>query len=198
MGKIFYLMGKSSSGKDTIYKQLMADEDLHLKNIVLYTTRPIRQGEQEGIEYHFITEEQLANLEKEGRIIELRAYDTCFGIWKYCTVDAHIDLDRENYLIIGTIESFCKTKAFYGEEKVIPLMIELDDGIRLRRALDREMAQDQPKYDEMCRRYLADAADFSPEKKKEAGIEKEFLNDELDVCIAELKEYMLHEMRKRI
>ena len=94
MGKIFYLMGKSSSGKDTIYKQLMADEDLHLKNIVLYTTRPIRQGEQEGIEYHFITEEQLANLEKEGRIIELRAYDTCFGIWKYCTVDAHIDLDR--------------------------------------------------------------------------------------------------------
>ena len=176
----------------------MADEDLHLKNIVLYTTRPIRQGEQEGIEYHFITEEQLANLEKEGRVIELRAYDTCFGIWKYCTVDAHIDLDRENYLIIGTIESFCKTKAFYGEEKVIPLMIELDDGIRLRRALDREMAQDQPKYDEMCRRYLADAADFSPEKKKEAGIEKEFLNDELDVCIAELKEYILHEMRKRI
>ena len=142
--------------------------------------------------------DKIAYLEKEGRIIELRAYDTCFGIWKYCTVDAHIDLDRENYLIIGTIESFCKTKAFYGEEKVIPLMIELDDGIRLRRALDREMAQDQPKYDEMCRRYLADAADFSPEKKKEAGIEKEFLNDELDVCIAELKEYILHEMRKRI
>ncbi len=196
MGKIFYLMGKSSSGKDTIYKRLMADEDLHLKNIVLYTTRPIRQGEQEGIEYHFITEEQLANLEKEGRIIELRAYDTCFGIWKYCTVDAHIDLDRENYLIIGTIESFCKTKDFYGKETVIPLMIELDDGIRLRRALDREMAQDQPKYDEMCRRYLADAADFSPEKKKEAGIEKEFLNEDLDACIAELKEFILYEMRK--
>ena len=77
-------------------------------------------------------------------------------------------------------------------------MIELDDGIRLRRALDREMAQDQPKYDEMCRRYLADTADFSPEKKKEAGIEKEFLNDDLDVCIAELKEYIFHEMRKRI
>ena len=72
MGKIFYLMGKSSSGKDTIYKQLMADKDLHLKNIVLYTTRPIRQGEQEGIEYHFITEEQLANLEKEGRIHVIR------------------------------------------------------------------------------------------------------------------------------
>ena len=88
-------------------------------------------------------------------------------------------LSNADIQLIGTIESFCKTKAFYGEEKVIPLMIELDDGIRLRRALDREMAQDQPKYDEMCRRYLADAADFSPEKKKEAGIEKEFLNDEL-------------------
>ena len=57
MGKIFYLMGKSSSGKDTIYKKLIQDPELKLKTIVLYTTRPIRAGEQEGMEYHFVTEE---------------------------------------------------------------------------------------------------------------------------------------------
>ena len=49
MGKIFYLMGKSASGKDSIYKRLrsLCPE---LKSIVLYTTRPMRDGEQEGVE----------------------------------------------------------------------------------------------------------------------------------------------------
>ena len=44
MGKIFYIMGKSSSGKDTIYKKLLGDRELELRNIILYTTRPMRQG----------------------------------------------------------------------------------------------------------------------------------------------------------
>ena len=53
MGKLFYIMGKSSSGKDTIYKRLMEDGDLSFKNIVGYTTRPIREGETNGKEYFF-------------------------------------------------------------------------------------------------------------------------------------------------
>lgn len=53
MGKIFYLMGKSSSGKDTIFKALLSDGELSLKQIVPYTTRPIREGEQNGVEYFF-------------------------------------------------------------------------------------------------------------------------------------------------
>lgn len=44
MGKIFYIMGKSSSGKDTIYRRLLEDKELELRNIILYTTRPMRQG----------------------------------------------------------------------------------------------------------------------------------------------------------
>ena len=72
MGKIFYLMGKSASGKDTIYQELMRDRDLDLKSIVLYTTRPIRDGEQEGIDYHFITEEEVQDLQRSGHIIEMR------------------------------------------------------------------------------------------------------------------------------
>ena len=53
MGKIFYIMGKSSSGKDTIYSRLLQDSELGLSRIVLYTTRPMREGETEGKEYHF-------------------------------------------------------------------------------------------------------------------------------------------------
>lgn len=192
MGKIFYLMGKSSSGKDTIYKELLKRDLLKLKKIVLYTTRPARMGEQDGVQYHFVDEDTAADLVKAGRVIEMREYHTFHGAWKYFTVDdEQIDLSQDNYLMIGTIESFVKTRDHFGEETVIPIMIELDDGIRLQRALDRERSEDSPRYEEMCRRFLADAEDFSDDKKKEAGILKEFCNEELDRCLKEIEAYML-------
>ena len=56
MGKIFYLMGKSASGKDHIYEYLKQQEELELYPMVLYTTRPIREGECNGREYFFTDE----------------------------------------------------------------------------------------------------------------------------------------------
>lgn len=87
MGKIFYIMGKSSSGKDTIYSRLLCDEGLNLQNIVLHTTRPIRDGEEEGREYHFTDKYVLENLEKQGKVIESRTYQTVYGPWTYFTAD---------------------------------------------------------------------------------------------------------------
>ena len=58
MGKIYYVMGKSSSGKDTIYKELLKRHP-KLRTIVPYTTRPIREGERDGAEYFFVDEERL-------------------------------------------------------------------------------------------------------------------------------------------
>ena len=49
MGKIFYIMGKSSSGKDTIYENLLGREGLSLHPLIMYTTRPIRAGETDGV-----------------------------------------------------------------------------------------------------------------------------------------------------
>ena len=45
MGKIYCMMGKSSTGKDTLYKMLLEDGALSLKKIIPYTTRPMRRGE---------------------------------------------------------------------------------------------------------------------------------------------------------
>ena len=192
MGKIFYLMGKSSSGKDTIYNKLLQNKKLNLQKIVLYTTRPIRAGEENGIHYYYVDEKKTDELIKAGKVIELRAYDTFYGVWKYFTVcDDQIDLEKSDYLMIGTIESFQKTKAYFGSERVVPIMIELDDGVRLQRALDRERKEEHPRYEEMCRRFLADSIDFSPEKKKEAGIEKEFYNQNLEECLCEIEAYIL-------
>ena len=192
MGKIFYLMGKSSSGKDTIYNKLLQNEKLKLQKIVLYTTRPIRAGEENGIHYYYVDEKKTDELIKAGKVIELRAYDTFYGVWKYFTVcDDQIDLEKSDYLMIGTIESFQKTKAYFGSERVVPIMIELDDGVRLQRALDRERKEEHPRYEEMCRRFLADSNDFSAEKKREAGIEKEFYNQNLEECLREIEGYIL-------
>lgn len=191
MGKIIYIMGKSSTGKDTIYKRLLQDGSLHLKSIVGYTTRPIRHQESNGVEYFFTDEDGFAALYQEGKVIEHREYHTMHGLWRYFTVDdGQMDLRTGNYITIGTIESYIHTKAYFGEENILPVLIELDDGERLMRALDRERRQENPKYEEMCRRFLADSEDFSEEKIKEAGITKRFLNDDLERCIREITAYI--------
>lgn len=191
MGRIICLMGKSSTGKDTIYKQILKRGDLRLRTVVPYTTRPIRQGERDGVEYHFTDEEGFLALQARGKIIEARAYQTCHGLWRYFTVDdGGIALGEADYLVIGTLEAYRRFREYFGDEKVLPVLVELDDGIRLQRALNRERKQRAPKYDEMCRRFLADSADFSEEKLREAGNPRSFYNDDLDRCLEEIATYI--------
>lgn len=195
MGKIFCVMGKSATGKDTIYQKLLQENKLNLKRIIPYTTRPIREGEVEGREYHFCTEAEVQRLEQDGRIVELRAYDTVYGIWKYFTVDdGNIQLEKENYLLIGTLEAYTKIRDYFGADKVLPIYIEVEDGERLLRAITREKSQDVPKYEEMCRRFLADAKDFSEENLKLAGVETRFENRELSDTLASVESYIQGEM----
>ncbi len=179
MGRIFCIMGKSSSGKDTIFKLLLERKDLNLKTIVSYTTRPIRSNEKPGEEYNFVSIEEKDKLVESGKVIEIRKYDTVHGPWFYFTVDdGLIDIEHNDYLMIGTVESYVKIRDYYGEANVLPIYIEVDDGVRLSRALERERQQSQPKYEEMCRRFLADQQDFSEEKITAARVTNVFNNDE--------------------
>lgn len=190
MGKIFYIMGKSSSGKDTIYKKL-SERMPELQRIVPYTTRPIRDGEQDGVEYHFVGEDRLREMQEAGRVIEVRSYNTKCGVWTYFTADdGQIDLEHKDYLVIGTLESFRALKEYFGEEQIVPIYIEVDDGLRLSRALERERREKEPRYEEMCRRFLADSADFSEENIRRAGIRKRFVNMELERCLEEIGAYI--------
>lgn len=192
MGKIFYVMGKSASGKDTLYKKIRERQPF-LKTVVPYTTRPIRSGETDGEEYHFTTEEELSRLGAEGKIIELRTYRTVFGPWSYSTVnDGQIDLERFDYLMIGTLESYRNTREYFGAERLVPLYIEVEDGERLSRALERERQQKEPKYAELCRRFLADEEDFSEEKLEQAGITKRFENIAFDRCLQAVLDEIHH------
>ncbi|MCR5416496.1 MAG: guanylate kinase [Pseudobutyrivibrio sp.] len=179
MGSIYCIMGKSSSGKDTIFKEILERDDLELKTIVSYTTRPIRSNEKPGEEYNFVSLEEKDKLLASGKVIEIREYNTVHGPWFYFTVDdGKVDINNHDYLIIGTVESFVKIRDYYGKDKVIPIYIEVDDGIRLERALKRERKQEHPKYEEMCRRFLADQQDFSQENLEAAGVNNVFNNDD--------------------
>lgn len=188
MSKIYYLMGKSSSGKDTIYKRLRTMFP-NLRTVTLYTTRPRREGEKEGEEYHFVDEAALAKFEKDGKVVEQRAYDTVCGVWRYFTVDdGQFDLANEDYLMIGTLESYGKMREYFGPDVMVPLYIEVEDGERLARALARERQQKSPKYAEMCRRFLADTKDFSEENLRRAGIEESYENTDINEILRKISQ----------
>lgn len=190
MGKIYYVMGKSSSGKDTIYKRLMESHP-QLRTIVPYTTRPIREGEKDGVEYFFVDADRLKEMQEAEQVIEVRSYDTKCGVWTYFTADdGQIDLSRNDYLMIGTLVSYRALREYFGEDKIISIYIEVEDGMRLSRALERERRQAEPKYAELCRRFLADSEDFSEDNLKRAGITRRFENIDLDCCLEEIEKYI--------
>ncbi len=187
MSKIFCLMGKSSCGKDTIFKELINESDLALKPIVLYTTRPKRVNEIDGVEYHFINAKQLKHFEDLGKVIEVRKYNTVHGEWCYATIDdGQFNFNSKNYITIITLEAYKSLRQYFGQEAVFPIYIDMEDGVRLERALSREQSQGNPNYKEMCRRFLADDKDFSKVHLDECNIEKSYLNYKLNECTNEI------------
>lgn len=121
-----------------------------------------------------------------------RAYQVVGGVWKYFTVDdEQTDLDTKDYLAIGTLVSYEKLRDYYGAERIVPIYVEVEDGMRLARALDRERSQIKPNYDEMCRRFLADSADFSEENLEKAGIKSVFRMKNCRSVLRRLQNYLL-------
>ena len=197
MGKIFVVMGKTSSGKDTVYKRVLDTLTLNQgvlapKTVVIYTTRPMRPGETNGVEYFFATEEELQQLRDEGKVIEERCFHTVHGPWFYFTVnDGQIDLDNHSYMMINTLAGFEMIRSYYGnneEDVVIPIYIEADAKDRLIRYINRESLQKNPNYKEVCRRFLADEEDFAEEELNRLGITKRYFNRDLEECCKEIEE----------
>ena len=158
--RIFCLVGKSASGKDTLYARIL-ERHPELVPVIPYTTRPRRTGEVEGQTYCFVTEEQLRQYEAQGRVIEKREYHTVQGLWTYFTLRFPLDQDR---LLITTLEGARVLMDAYGPQVVRVVCLHVDDRTRLLRCMDREERQERPDYTELCRRFLADQSDFAPDK----------------------------------
>lgn len=190
MGKLFVIMGKSATGKDSLYGRLL-ERNPQLKRVISYTTRPIRAGETNGREYHFVSREQMDQMEAQGRIIECRRYDTVLGPWFYFTADdGQIDFTGGDYIIITTLEGYERLRAYYGADSIIPIYIEVEDFERLARAMERERSQESPCVPELCRRFLADEEDFSEEKLRKAGIGNRIVNDDFDRALLHIEKLL--------
>lgn len=194
MRRIFVFIGKSSSGKDSLFKEILNFKDeLKISPYVPYTTRPKRENEKNGIDYYFISDEEFLNLIQNGSMLESRSYNTQYGIWRYGTVkDKQFETD-DNIIIVLTLEGYVSliSSQYIDKNSVVPIYIEVEDCKRLERAIAREKKQSHPRYDELCRRFLADSDDFSEEKIKEAGITLRFENNNFEECLKKIKEYIL-------
>lgn len=201
MSNLIYIMGKSATGKDTIYK--IIKDKIDVKEYILYTTRPMREGEQEGVDYHYVSNEQIEQYKKEGKIVESRTYQTVKGPWTYATIEDEQLKQDGDIITVGTIESYNKVKEYYknkNDAKLLPVYITIDEEERKSRALKREAMQANPNYAEVERRINADNIDFSQEKLMEAGIgEKQtFKNYDLDTCVEEIINYIQKERENNI
>lgn len=193
---MYYITGKSAVGKDTIYTELLKTEYLNLKEIVLYTTRPMRPGEENGKQYFFVTNKEMEKLKQSKNILEYREYKTTQGLWTYATVMDDNIITNQSLISIGTLESFNKIKQKIKNSNLpinlIPIYIELDEKTRTRRATKRENKKIKPDYEELNRRTQADNIDFSEENIRNAGISSKnrFVNHHLKTCVANIINYI--------
>lgn len=203
MSNLVYIMGKSATGKDTIYKRIK--EKIDINEYILYTTRPIRTGEQEGVDYHYVSNEQMQRFALEGKVIESRTYQTVNGPWTYATI-ADDQWEKEgNFLSVGTLESYTSIVEYLKNHpeknlNMMPVYISIDEQEREKRARKREELQAKPNYKEMERRFKTDNIDFSEENLRKAGIgeNQTFENYDLDECVESIVKYIQREREKEL
>lgn len=200
MANLIYIMGKSATGKDTIYNEIK--EKINIEPYVPYTTRPQREGEKQGREYYFITKKQFEMLKDMKKVMEYRSYNTINAkgekdIWTYATIDDKQWKKEGNLLSIGTLESYNSLLKYIKNHpekslNIVPVYITIDEKERRKRAIKREEKQQKQNIKEMERRLKADEIDFSKERLEEAGItpKETFENYDLQECIQKILTYI--------
>ncbi len=147
------LCGKSASGKDTLRDCL--EKEYGYTRLVSCTTRPKREGEMEGREYHFLSEEEFDKRE----MIEKREYNAFHDgvpvLWKYGTEAVELDRHRE-YIAIKDPEGARLLKAHYGEKDCAVIYLDCPEGIRTERA-EKRGSFDRTEWE---RRLISDRKDF--------------------------------------
>ena len=156
MRKIFAVMGKASTGKDTLTKML--SETLELPIALSFTTRPMRVGEKQGVEYNFISDDDFWDLHGCDLLAEYTSYEVASGeTWHYGLTKEELE-KAEYVLVIVNPDGFKQLTEIYGD-KVCSILIDAPADVRIKRYLDRDAVTEE-KAEECCRRFLADNKDF--------------------------------------
>lgn len=151
MYDIIAFIGEAGAGKDSLM-QAVLEAAPWLHEIISCTTRPMREGEQEGVNYFYLTKEQFAEKVLNMEMLEA----TCFNDWFYGTALQSLDPTTVNVGVFNPdgidalLESpMVNVKVYY---------VKATDKNRLIRQLNRE---ENPDVDEIIRRFKADRDDFS-------------------------------------
>ena len=167
--KILAIMGQAGAGKDFLLKMLIQRNMIPgAKEIVSCTTRPMRDNEQDGVNYHFLTNDEFAEQVVNGEMLEA----TVFNDWCYGTSLKSLDADAINIGVFNPegIEILQSNP----NVEVDVIYVTAKDKVRLLRQLKREK---EPDCDEIVRRYGTDKKDFSPLRISEIDPKYIFSND---------------------
>lgn len=148
--KVIAIAGKAGSGKDAIMRGVL-NAHPSFNEIISCTTRPIRDNEEEGVNYYYLTVEDFIEKALSGKMLEY----TKFNGWYYGT---GINTLKEDKVNIGVFNP-AGIKALVEDERVEPIIfyVRAADKTRLLRQLNRET---DPNVEEIIRRYSADNKDF--------------------------------------
>lgn len=150
--QVVALIGKAGAGKDTIQSFTCAAHPDIFNSIVSYTTRPAREGEEDGINYYFLSIEDFTRKVLNGEMLEA----TEFRNWFYGTsIDALVP-DKINLGVFNPAGIMALLES--SEINLTIIYVHASDKERLMRYLKRE---EHPDCAEMCRRFFTDEEDFS-------------------------------------
>lgn len=151
--KVIALVGPSGSGKDTLLRECV--KALPLKRIITCTTRPKRENEKDGIDYHFLSGKAFITKIANFEMLEVSSFKTNEGYWYYGTDIKELDNDMIN---IGVFNMHSLSYLIQdGLVDIYPVYIKANDKDRLFRQLSRET---EPNCLEICRRFISDNQDF--------------------------------------
>lgn len=140
------LLGESGCGKTTVAKILQ--QKYQMKSVVSYTTRPPRDGEIDGVDYHFVSEKEFSRLKKNGSFAETAKYRN----WYYGTVTRDYE---DNAVAILTPHGLRQVLGHDFPSNIVSFYLDVPRRERLIRILKRG-----DDIEEAYRRSLSDVGQF--------------------------------------
>lgn len=154
---LIVLMGGCSVGKDKL--EGIINKEFNIPICVSSTTRPMRENEQNGREYRFISKDKFIEDDKIGKFVEHRIYHTAEGDWYYGLSKDSVDINTNQLVIVDQSGYYSLVKEF-GQDNVLGIYLFASERVKIQRALSRETRTDKKFFLEFYRRMADDLIAF--------------------------------------